>query len=251
MRSSNHRILAFSAYLQSNNRIVYIGLVCVINVCTVHNTYIALYRCTYYHASDRIKILSAWRQIWNESHAIKFYIYSNILLCYNRKWDKYRFFSDSYVCCKLQANSTERNIEKKRPQIHVTHEWEQLQHSFLCDQIIISRSDASYAHTLPSKLIYLTQCRFVHVRTIAIHTRTQSLALSCVLVKWVELICLYCPMKWREFSQLKCDENRAKAVKCAKKRKKKRNQALWWGSEREGIKIRMTIELDPTNGKRR
>lgn len=161
----------------------YIGLVCVINVCVcaVHNAYIELYRCTYYHASDRIKILSAWRQIWNESHAIKFYIYSNILLCSNRKWDKYRFFSDFHVCGKYtpanvqtQQNNGKYWEKKREANEYMLRMSENNISPIFCVIELLFVDRMHHTHILPNKLIYLTLCRFVHVKTIAIHTRTHS-----------------------------------------------------------------------------
>lgn len=96
------------------------------------------------------------------------FTYSNILFCYNRKWDKCRFFSLKFMYAAniprhmYWHNEQKQNKKFEKGKTNVCNAGMRN----LCDNNIVCRSDVTYTHIRLNKLIYLTKCRFVHVKTI-------------------------------------------------------------------------------------
>lgn len=181
---------------------LYIGLVCVQHVYVIE--------------------LKAWTldaKKWYESNTIKFYIYSNILLNYNRKWEKWRVcvFVSSFI-------GTYSNMPRHMYQTQQSKQ-EMIWNIFIGEQ---ERKpiNISFIICTDTRCAELCWCQINWWSFLCFRVFPCACALTVarILVKWVELICFYCLMKWCAFSQLKCDKYRAKAVKCARNKNRMRKK---------------------------
>lgn len=152
----------------------YIGLVCVINVCamcTAQNTYRVVCITT------QVIELKSWALDAKFGMRVTQLNFTYIrTYCYVTTASEISIvFSLIFMCgCKHTQTDvkTQQNkiLGKKRIQINVTHDWEKLQHHFLHDQIIICRSDATYAHT--SKQTNIFNAMSIHPYPADCHSHT-------------------------------------------------------------------------------